>query len=127
LRQIVGTEGWLCFNNLDVVIGLGDATTVDLLRVEWPSGRLQELRDVAVNQTLVMVEQTTVAITNRVDAKFELTLTGPRQQRYSLEASTDLRHWSPMASLTITNADGTAAYQTVAGAEPARYYRAVPK
>ena len=30
--------------------GLGDATKVDTLRIEWPSGIVQELKDVAVNQ-----------------------------------------------------------------------------
>jgi hypothetical protein len=124
-RQIVGSEGWLSFNNLDVIIGLGDASVVDTLRVEWPSGRVQELRNVSVNQTLVIVEQTTLAIAKRGDTDFEVKLTGPRQQRYSLEASTDLHNWSPIASLTITNVEGTAVYAGTIGSEPASYFRAI--
>jgi hypothetical protein len=36
--------------------GLGDANLVDLVRIEWPSGEIQELRDVAVNQYLSVDE-----------------------------------------------------------------------
>jgi hypothetical protein len=36
--------------------GLGDAMKVDTLRIEWPSGIVQELKDVAVNQQLEVVE-----------------------------------------------------------------------
>ena len=32
--------------------GLGDATNVDLVRIEWPSGNVQELTDVAPDQML---------------------------------------------------------------------------
>jgi hypothetical protein len=124
MRQILGTEGWLSFNDLTQIIGLGDATVVDTLRIEWPSGIVQELRNVPVRQTLVIVEQTTLSIAKTDDTNFELQVTGPRQQRYALEASTDLQSWSQVASLTITNANGTVAFQGVVGPEPARYFRA---
>ena len=124
MRQVVGTEGWLSFNNLDVIIGLGDATVVDTLRIEWPSGIVQELRNVPVKQTVVAVERTTLDVAKRGAADFELKITGPRQQRYALEASPDLRNWSPTASLTITNSDGTAMFRGTIGSEPAQYFRA---
>lgn len=38
------------------VIGLGDATIIDTLRVEWPSGIVQELHNVPVKQKLTIVE-----------------------------------------------------------------------
>lgn len=124
MRQIVGTEGWLSFNNLEVVIGLGDANVVDTLRIEWPSGIVQELHNVPVNQTLVVVEKTTLAMAKRGDTDVELKLSGPRQQRYALEASTDLHDWSLLAPMTITNVDGTATFQGRIGIEPGRYFRA---
>jgi pimeloyl-ACP methyl ester carboxylesterase len=31
-------DGWITFNSLDPVIGLGDANIIDTLRIEWPSG-----------------------------------------------------------------------------------------
>ena len=124
MRQIVGTEGWLSFNDLDQIIGLGDASVVDTLRIEWPSGIVQQLSNVPVRQTLVVVEQTTLALAKTGDVNFELQVTGPRQQRYAVEASGDLSNWVPMASLTITNADGTATYQGAIGSEISRYFRA---
>ncbi len=42
--------------------GLGTATLVDRLRIEWPSGIDQELLDVAADQFLVVVEEATVGV-----------------------------------------------------------------
>ena len=36
--------------------GLGDATNVDVVRIEWPSGIVQELEDVAADQLLSIAE-----------------------------------------------------------------------
>ena len=127
MRQIVGTEGWLSFNNLDVIIGLGDATVVDTLRIEWPSGIVQELHNVPVKQTLVIVEKTTMQIAQIGDTDYEVKITGPRQQRYSLETSPDLLNWSSLTSFTITNADGTAIFHDTLGAKAACFFRATPQ
>jgi len=125
MRQIAGTEGWITFNSLDVVIGLGDATNIDTLRIEWPSGIVQEFHDVAVKQSLTIVERTTLAIGSPSQGEFDLILKGPRQQRYRLEASTNLTAWSPLTSLTITNVDGTVSYKyTPAVNDPQRFFRA---
>jgi len=37
-------------------VGLGDATVVRSLEVRWPSGTVQQLRDVKANQTLIVRE-----------------------------------------------------------------------
>src|SRR5439155_11411196 len=41
---------------LDAHFGLGDATIIDTVRIEWPSGTVQELHRVAVKQFLTVVE-----------------------------------------------------------------------
>jgi hypothetical protein len=41
---------------LEAHFGLGDASIVDTIRVEWPSGSIQMLADVAVNQFLTITE-----------------------------------------------------------------------
>lgn len=38
------------------LIGIGDHTTIDRIRIIWPSGKISELRDVKANQTLKLVE-----------------------------------------------------------------------
>ena len=42
--------------NFTAHFGMGDATNVDVLRVEWTSGIVQELTDVAINQYLTVTE-----------------------------------------------------------------------
>ena len=44
------------FGGLVAHFGLGDSATVDTLRIEWPSGIVQELNNVEVNQHLQVVE-----------------------------------------------------------------------
>jgi hypothetical protein len=39
-----------------LTVGLGDATVVRSLEVRWPSGTVQQLRDVKANQTLIVRE-----------------------------------------------------------------------
>jgi enediyne biosynthesis protein E4 len=125
MRQIVGSEGWLSFNSLDVVIGFGNATNIDTLRIEWPSGIVQEFHNVGVKQSLTIVERTTLAIERPSQGGFNVTVRGPRQQRYRLEASANLTSWSPVASLTITNVDGTILFKhTPALNDPQRFFRA---
>jgi len=52
------TAAWLgaSLGHLRAHFGLGDATSVDTLRIEWPSGIVQELTDVAPNQILTVTE-----------------------------------------------------------------------
>lgn len=47
LREVSAQDGYNCQNSLTVHFGLGDATTVDSLLIEWPSG----LRTVVENVT----------------------------------------------------------------------------
>ena len=56
LREIGG--GGLVFTQNEPVahFGLGEATNADLVRIEWPSGIVQELRDVRTRQFLTVVE-----------------------------------------------------------------------
>lgn len=56
MRQIIGSEGWLSFNALEAAFGLGDATAVELLRVKWPSGLVQEFKDIPAKQAVTLVE-----------------------------------------------------------------------
>jgi hypothetical protein len=112
-------------NSLDAVIGLGDAEVIDTLRVEWPTGRVQELHNVPAKKTLTIVERTDFSIANQGPGEVEMKLEGPRQQRYRVESSTNLTTWSSVVSLTITNTDGTASWrETSTGNGPQRFFRA---
>jgi hypothetical protein len=54
-RQITGGGAWGS-ESLFAQFGLGDATQVDTVQVEWPSGVMQELHAVAAGQTLTVTE-----------------------------------------------------------------------
>ena len=56
LREISGGGGLGSQNDLRAGFGLGNATNVDVVRIEWPSGIKQEFHDVAVKQFLTIVE-----------------------------------------------------------------------
>ena len=53
-RSIDGGTTFLGICELSAHFGLGSATVVDALRVEWPHGSVTELFDIAVNQTLTI-------------------------------------------------------------------------
>ena len=57
LRTIASGDGESNQTNaLEATFGLADATAVDTVRVEWPSGIVQELHDVAPRQFLTITE-----------------------------------------------------------------------
>jgi hypothetical protein len=56
LREISGGDSQANQQSLNAEFGLADATIIDTVRVEWPSGREQELHDVAPRQFLTITE-----------------------------------------------------------------------
>ena len=50
VRQLFPTHNAVCQQASRLRFGLGDARTVERLTIHWPSGLVQELRDVATNQ-----------------------------------------------------------------------------
>lgn len=128
MRQSVSSEGWLTSNSQEAVIGLGDATVIDTLRVEWPSGFVQELHNLPAKQTLTLVERTALSIAAGIQGDSIVTVRGSRQQRYRMEASTDLTTWLSVSSLTVTNTDGTASFtHTPTEGEARMFFRAKPE
>jgi len=56
LREISGGDGQENQQSLNAEFGLADATTVDTLRIEWPSGIVQEAHDLGPRQFLTVTE-----------------------------------------------------------------------
>ncbi len=81
--------------------GLGDATNVDLLRIEWPSGIVQELTNVAVRQHLTVTEPPKLEATGRSQFRIR----SWRGMAFDVESSTDLSHWTSVGP--VTNLTGT--------------------
>jgi uncharacterized repeat protein (TIGR03803 family) len=104
LREITGGGGW----NLQPLMahfGLGDATNIDTLRIEWPSGTLQEFHDVAPKQILTITEppRLITSVTNGVP---QFSFKGGRNLQYEVESSMDLKTWSLIVMVTVTNLNG---------------------
>jgi enediyne biosynthesis protein E4 len=56
LREISGGGGLGAQPDLRMHFGLGDATKVETIRIEWPGGIVREMHDVAPRQLLTIIE-----------------------------------------------------------------------
>ena len=57
LRYVESSSGYGSQNSLPVEFGLGAHSTVDSVIIKWPSGRVQNLTDVEVNQFLTVFDR----------------------------------------------------------------------
>ena len=77
LREISAQNNFNGQNSLRAHFGLGDAATVDSIRIEWPSGMVDILTNLAVDQLLEVTEgETATSVDNpgddRLPGSFEL-------------------------------------------------------
>jgi hypothetical protein len=123
-RELISGSGY-SLAPLVAHFGLGDATIVDRLRIEWPSGIVQEFSQVATRQIL-SIEEPPRLLADPKPLPPSISLKGGRGFQYQIEASSDLSSWSPLATLTVTNLNGQA---SVSDGQPAslahRFYRAL--
>jgi hypothetical protein len=124
LREVTSGYG-LNGGGLRAYFGLGDATNVDLVRIEWPSGTVQELQNVGVNQILTVTEPPRLqAVRVQPDGSLQLQLAGAAGFRYEVQTSSNLSSWTPRMIVTNTS-------RTMLVTDPSatnalsRYYRAV--
>ena len=85
MREITGGDGGYSSSPISAHFGLGDATKIDTIRIEWPSGIVQELRDVPIRQYLRVTEQGVgilprhqeLTVNSPLSLKAQTTLTSP--------------------------------------------------
>jgi hypothetical protein len=122
LREISGGTGF-GQTSLLAHFGLGDAVTADTVRIEWPSGAIQELHGVSVNQTLTIVEPPKLAGPKYNALSFQSDVVGLSGSNYVIETSLDLTNWA--WRMTVTNSDRTTTFSDpTAPNAPRRFYRA---
>lgn len=56
LREVSSQNTFCGQNSLEVHFGLGNASIIDSLKIEWPSGKVDRLTNVAANQFLTVTE-----------------------------------------------------------------------
>ena len=120
MREVSG--GNFCQNDLRPNFGLGEATNVDLVRIEWPSGIVQEFQNVAADQFLTVTEPSQLVATG----SGQLQIRSWKGMSYEVQASTNLIDWSPVG--TVTNLDGTLRFTDPgAASQTQRFYRTLTK
>jgi P pilus assembly chaperone PapD len=97
MREISGGSGFTSQNDLRAHFGLGDATNIETLRIEWPSGIVQELSAVELNRIHTVTEPLTLKV--KATGLGRLEVVGRRDVDYIVEASADLIHWEQMGTM----------------------------
>jgi enediyne biosynthesis protein E4 len=125
MREVSCGDGFASGNPLEAHFGLGDAKNIDTIRIEWPSGLVQILTNVAVKQFLTVMEPPRL-LTTTTTGLSQFSLKGGRGFQYDISTSTDLTGWSSLGTITITNLSGTALItDTNPLTSDRRFYRAV--
>ncbi|PYK98468.1 MAG: hypothetical protein DME19_12440, partial [Verrucomicrobia bacterium] len=116
---------------LEAHFGQGDATNIDLVRIEWPSGIVQTMTNVPPRRFLTVVERqafgtiTTPSFTDvsrATNGMVNLSATGDTGLLYLLEASTNLVNWTKLG--VRSNATGTVGFTDPKATNYAsRFYR----
>jgi hypothetical protein len=113
-------------NHLTADFGLGNATKATTLRVEWPSGAVQELQNVAANQILTLYEPPAMSATVRADCSCQLTIKAEPNKGWQIQASGDLLTWQTLTTVTNTSYQFQFTDPATAGMD-CRFYRVESK
>jgi hypothetical protein len=119
--------GYMMQNDTRLNFGLGDATNVTVLRIEWPSGTVQEIPNLPANQIISITEpRRPVLAVGVTPTQVTVTLKGDTNQVYQILGSDDLgAGWTVLTNAT-TDATGTACCADPGIApQSCRFYKAV--
>jgi hypothetical protein len=97
--------------------GLGDATVAEVVRIEWPSGQVQELPDIPANTILEVVEPPRLRAESDGSLSWPVTADG-----YRLASATSVNGTWSQASETVA-IDGSRKRATVQPDGGAKFYR----
>ena len=117
LRQITSSDGRVG-GSLEANFGLGDATIIDTIRIEWPSGIVQELHGEAVKQQLTVTEPARLEVSSSGAFKIQ----SWKGMAFDIQTSTNLTQWLPFSA--VTNLTGSAEFTNLdVAADSQRFYR----
>lgn len=72
IRDIRSGEGFKYMNSLNAHFGIGQATAVTQVVIRWPSGLVDTINNPPVNQSLIVIEGSTLGIDNFTNSSFSL-------------------------------------------------------
>jgi hypothetical protein len=121
LREVCGGGGYGA-QNLLPQFGLGDSTNAQLIRIEWPSGIVQEFSNSSSRRQLTITEPARLVL----NAPGELILKSWKSIPHAIEATEDLVNWLEIGG--TTNSDVASLFlDSGFGSHPRRFYRAVAR
>lgn len=124
VREMTGNGYSQTCPGLVAHFGLGDATKADVVRIEWPSGTVQQLQNVTGDQSLTVWEPPYLRAALLPNDACQLTIKAEPNRAWRIEVSSDLKTWGPLA--TETHAEVTFQYtDTTAVGSGQRFYRIV--
>jgi hypothetical protein len=109
-------------NDLRPHFGLGDAIRATTVRIEWPSGSVQELSNVSSDQFLTVWEPPFVTAAVQPDGTCVLNIRAEPNRAWQIQASSDLANWETLATVTPTTKEFEYG-DTAAGSMICRFYR----
>ena len=121
LRMAHDNDGYDSQHDPRPNFGLGDAPVAETVRIEWPSGIVDEMHNVPADQILNVTEPVRLQATGRGNFEFR----SWKKQVFGVEASTDLLAWSSLGS--VTNTSGLIQFSEEALSTAARFYRVLTK
>lgn len=90
IRDVRSGEGFRYMGSLNTHFGIGSETEIDLIRVIWPSGEIDEIENPNINESLTIIEGTNT-LSNPSSEKTDLILyPNPTKSILNLNATYDL-------------------------------------
>lgn len=102
LREISGGTG---FGQTTPIahFGIGDANIADTVRIEWPSGAIQEFHHVNKDQTMTVIEPPKLEGARLDATTLEFNVIGVAGLKYVIETSAELTNWVELTAITNSN------------------------
>ncbi len=122
VRQRRDISAGSVIQELEAHFGLGNRTVVTHLRIEWPSGAVQEFSNVPADQILTVWEPPVLRAAMAPDGACVLSLRAEPNRAWQIQASSDLVTWETLTSVTPTAVAFEYTDPAVAGMS-CRFYR----
>ncbi len=89
IRDVRSGEGFRYMSSLNVHFGIGQATAISQVVIKWPSGIVDTINNPAVNQSVLVVEGSTLGIEDFSSASFSL-FPNPTKDVLNIKTNNDL-------------------------------------
>jgi len=100
LREISGGRGLGAQDALEAEFGFGDATNIDLVQIEWPSGITQRITHVMSKQIITIKEPPRVSASVSSEGAIIVSARTSRNKAAMVQTSVDLSQWNDSFSVT---------------------------